>query len=209
MASIAVRKSRGDVSLEHRKVVILVIDSSSHSCLQRGTHLRHAMISLDRMVHSAGSKLLEDDLVDLEQVDLRDLGDSIQAPNRSKLVRLIIPKHIVVYPSQELLHIVRKLVVDLLLYQLNHNRRLHLVDLAPHAGCDACHMLCVPHMLDGGLQTCLAEDAVVMLMMVVTTVMVEMVLLLLMVGRTSSGIFAVVVAVEPALPAAFCGITRS
>ena len=92
------------------------------------------------------------------------------------------------YPSQELSHIVRKLVVDLLLYQLNHNRRLHLVDLAPHAGCDACHMLCVPHMLDGRLQTCLAEDAVVMLMMVVTTVMVEMVLLLLMmVGRTSSG----------------------
>ena len=37
----------------------------------------------------------------------------------------------------------------LLLNQLNHNRRLHLVDLAPHTGCDACHMLCVLHMLDG------------------------------------------------------------
>ena len=75
MLSIAVRKSRGDVSLEYRKVVVLVADSLSHSCLEGSSHLRHPMISLDRMVHGVGCELLDVDLVDLEQVDLGDLGD--------------------------------------------------------------------------------------------------------------------------------------
>ena len=62
----------------------------------------HAVFCLDGMINSLCCETIDIESMDFEQVDLRDLGDGVKATDWSKLVGLVIPKHVVVYSSQKL-----------------------------------------------------------------------------------------------------------
>ena len=168
--------------------MVLLMDGLRYSCLEGGGHLCHAVFCLDRMINSLCCEPIDVESMHFEQVDLRDLGDGVKASNWSKLVGLIISKHVVVYSSQKLTYISWELVVDLFLYQLNHDPRFDLVDLSPYACSDACDVLRVLDMLDCGLQAHLADDLVVLLMLkflsaVVVDLKTVMLLLIIVVVR--------------------------